>query len=98
MKKLKSHFYWANRPCTKKFLVGEGLWFGLSNCGVGTPDLQSRRSLSSKARDVNMKHFAQKLTASLPREKVYRRVICEKWQSGSSAAWPHDYAHQYPER
>jgi|SRR5580692_2505349 hypothetical protein len=65
MKKLKLYFYWANHPCTTKFLVGEGFWFGLSNCEVGNPQLPSRRSLSSKAGDVNMKHFAQTLTTNL---------------------------------
>ena len=68
MKKLKPYFYWANHPCTKEVSGGRGILVRRVNCGVGNPQLQSRRSLSSKAGEVNMKDFAQELTANLPRK------------------------------
>jgi hypothetical protein len=57
MKKLKSYFYWANHPRTKSFWW-ERILVRLVKLWGGDPQLQSRRSFSSKAGDVNMKHFA----------------------------------------
>src|SRR5580692_10048339 len=62
MKKLKSYLYWTKHPCTKKFCWERDFGSACQTVGWG-PHLKSRRSFSSKAGDVNMKHFAQTLTA-----------------------------------
>jgi hypothetical protein len=55
MKKLKPDFYWAKHPCTKKFLVGEGFWFGLSTVGWGIRNYRQEEVSRLERGEVNMK-------------------------------------------